>query len=104
MKTNDQHFEPGDKVMRVSHAQEMGLEVTVGAHPKTGFGVILCVLECFEADGFNWVRFVGIPCAHDEAWYARCFRCVEEIKLCVHAAERTRLPAETVHELSEIQN
>ncbi len=95
MDTNDQWFEPGDKVMRVALASLLGLPVTdLGPQRETDFGRVLCVERCWRVAGQNWVTFVGVPNGPNEAWYACCFRKVSEIKLCVSAVNRKREPNE----------
>lgn len=90
MKTNDQWFEPGDKVMQVMSTAELG-------RPTSGRGgslrgKVLCVLQCWANwRGYNVVAFVGIP-DDGRGRYAACFRRVEEIRLCVRAAERMGEP------------
>jgi hypothetical protein len=92
MNTNDQWFEPGDKVMRVSYPEDIGL-VATGYRPiETHFGKVLCVDDCWTGNGFSAVSFVGVPDPWDRGFYACCFRKVEEIKLCVRAAEKFSQP------------
>lgn len=95
MKTDDQWFEPGDKVMRVAWAEDLGICVQyVGSDPP--FGEVLCVSEVGVAPNskMNWVRFLGVPLnAPGAYWLARCFRKVEEIKLCINAVRKQGEPA-----------
>lgn len=87
---NDQWFEPGNKVMRVSCV-----------HPKTGvaaengldripYGRVFCVKSCFIGlQGLPLMMLVGVSLPpHLEGIHTHNFRKVEEIKLCVAAAKQ----------------
>lgn len=86
---DDQYFSPGDKVTRVAYADALGIQVHyTTCHPETDFGHVLCVSEFIEDNSGNRIRFVGIPLRDPtELWFACCFRKVEELKLCVRAAQ-----------------
>lgn len=90
MNTQDQWFEPGDKVCRVSEAGKLGLSWAVRHSHDTSYGRVLCVEDCWQGcDGLNRLIFVGVPRNPENAvWYACCFRRIEEIQLCVRAAEK----------------
>lgn len=92
MRTDDQWFQPGDKIMLVSHKTygEVAKDYK-GAKPK--MGVIYCVEDFFEGPQFNVVMLVGFGGWHWEGnykcgWFAGNFRKVEEIKLCVQALNK----------------
>jgi hypothetical protein len=99
MNTNDQWFQPGDKVMRVAFAAwDFGLPTEgVDYPPETEKGKVLCVAACTTHGKYNFVRFVGVV----GFYYACCFRKIEEIKLCVRAAEKFHQPATTEPETAE---
>jgi hypothetical protein len=94
MKTipNDQWFEPGDKVTRVSRAIDLGMTPppSIPRINGTGYGRILCVERCSTSTYGNLVRFVGITHYAKGGCLARCFRKVEEIRLCVEALEKAK--------------
>lgn len=95
----DYWFERGDKVMRVAYADQLGLSFQVNTRPETDFGIVLCVEKCWQGvDGMNRVTFIGV-----QMWgqcYASCFRKIEEIKLCVKAAQKVGESLEIEPELS----
>ncbi len=103
MKTNDQWFEPGDKVMRVATSSEAVGDIR--GHwwyekddaPKSGpqFGRVYCVEDFWEGPRFNVVMLVGFGGwryhgSFKVGWAASCFRKVEEIKLCVEAVKKSK--------------
>jgi hypothetical protein len=101
MRTDDQYFQPGDKVMRVALSWQIpGLKVRPDASldPRTDFGRVLCVSHCCKRPRMagNRVFFVGIEGRRRPAqgWCAACFRKVDEIKLCVAAVKRKESPVE----------
>lgn len=99
--TNDQYFQPGDKVMRVMEdAPLLALFPIKVRHPNPPeFGRVYCVERCFAGGVCNLVHLVGIW--HDttadgrpKGFPAMMFRRVEEIKLCVRAANHVLKPVE----------
>lgn len=95
MSANDQWFSPGDKVMRVATAVQLGLDPDDrSVLSATDFGKILCVSEFRERPRGNWIRFVGVNCSPTDWWFAQCFRKVEEVQLCVRAAKLFETPIE----------
>lgn len=86
---NDQYFEPGDKVMRVTAGDKLfPRDIFFGGNGLTSvpYGAVVCV-SWFEADAIaNRVAFSGI----DRVFLAACFRKVEEIKLCVNAVKSVK--------------
>jgi hypothetical protein len=98
MRTDDQYFQPGDKVMRVAYAGQFpGARVRPGStiNNLTDFGRVLCVEACWLHPRIgNRVLFVGIPPREPLAWRAACFRKVDEIKLCVAAVKHKETPIE----------
>lgn len=92
MKNDDQWFEPGDKVMRV--ADQYADTDALGGGPP--FNVVLCVARFSEDPEGNLVECVGYPILEDDEteWWdsASDFRKVEEIQLCVRAAEAMKKP------------
>lgn len=94
MKAQEQWFEPGDKVMRVAYLEDIFPDKkSCGSHPQSGFGIVLCVASCWAGeDGWNRVLFIGIATHPGKRWLAACFRRVEEIQLCIRAAEALRVP------------
>ena len=86
----DQIFNPGDKVMRVCRAGEVPNinNYIPGIIPETDFGKVLCVKECFlkKWNKYHSVFFVGLP----YKFFSPCFRKVDEIKLCVNAANKIK--------------
>jgi hypothetical protein len=96
MNTNsqDQWFEPGDKVMRVAEAHLLGFPNCSGPIARgTEFGNVLCVQSCVVLNGINRVFFVGIESHNGRPFFACCFRRVTEIQLINRA---TRRQVETV--------
>lgn len=114
MRTDDQYFEPGDKVMRV------GFELPSNAAAYNGpnqpdipqYGKVYCVEDFWEGPVHNAIMLVGFGGwrfwrGMKAGWRAAHFRRVSEIKLCVRAAEKMSLPVEFAPELAplhEIQN
>jgi hypothetical protein len=93
MNNNDQWFEPNTKVIRVARATDFGVfSTTPSPLPGTEFGKVLCVRFCHAAPLGNGVFFVGVDHISNVGCLARCFRRVEEIQLCVRAAEKFRQP------------
>jgi hypothetical protein len=93
MNTNDQWFEPGDKVVRVTTVAKSLPGVKwkpLPGGPWAPYGRVMCVSACWNDGKRNRVYFVGVPEAH--GFLAACFRKVEEIKLCVRAAEKFSQP------------
>lgn len=92
MKNDDQWFEPGDKVVRVAD-QNADTDTRDGGPP---FNVVLCVARFCEDPEGNLVECVGYPVLEDDEteWWdsASDFRKVEEIQLCVRAAEAMKNP------------
>lgn len=84
MNTNDQWFEPGDKVMRVrdSSAPE--------GNPHTPFGKVFCVEKCWALHGHNVMTLVGIDPSPYKRYSTEKFRKVEEIRLCVDALKHSK--------------
>jgi hypothetical protein len=103
VNTNDQFFQPGDKVMRVSAGE--GTPSTGGIQMESWpqYGVVYCVEDFYAGPRFNAVMLVGFSGwrYHTNGtkigWAARAFRKVEEIKLCVaaaaHAKKTEEIPA-----------
>lgn len=94
MNNNDQWFEPGDKVMRVAHdpykncprIQRRGTDLAP-------YGKVFCVSDFCASDLGNTVKFVGIANSIGSIGFAaRNFRKVEEIQLCVRAADAMKKP------------
>ncbi len=90
----DYWFEPGDKVMRVCFAQDLGFSSGLPLTPETDFGRILCVDHCEALTNSNRVWFVGIVGKGGYGWVTSCFRKVDEIRLCVKAAQKVGEPVE----------
>lgn len=89
-------FAPGDKVMRVGGCRG-GANVRRikynGAVPQ--YGVVYCVEDIYEGPLFNVIMLVGFHWHYKRngqkcGWYAGAFRKVEEIQLCVQAANRAK--------------
>lgn len=99
----DYWFEPGDKVMRVAYGPEVvKFPSWQKLPPNSEKGKVLCVHSCWqEVDGWNRVLFVGIPIVPGSGFLAACFRRVEEIKLCVKAAQKVGEPVEVEPEFSQ---
>lgn len=94
MNTNDQWFEAGDKVMRVSNWNPGGL---VDGSKEKPFGHIFCVEYSFQSCvGMNGVKFVGVQIPA----LASNFRRIEEIKLCVEAAAKMKQPKKNVEPIT----
>lgn len=94
MKTNDQWFEPGDKVMWVSVTDDPQYPV-VRWDDGLESGRVYCVSEFWTDDDRNWINLSGFDAEYSEdgcrvAWFAADFRRVEEIKLCVEAAKKIK--------------
>jgi hypothetical protein len=101
MRTDDQYFQPGDKVMRVAIVTQIpGVRVRADAalDPRTDFGRVLCVSHCCKHPRMagNRVFFIGIISERepDQGWRAACFRKVDEIKLCIAAVKHKQAPVE----------
>lgn len=92
----DYWFEPGDKVMRVAYGPEVAkFDKWLPHSSEAEKGRVLCVHACWRADnGWNYVTFVGVPITPGSGFLACCFRKVEEIKLCVKAAQKVGEPVE----------
>lgn len=92
MKNDDQWFEPGDKVMRVAH----GAPNTIPFKPNLApYGAVFCVESCFHNPKYNRnsVTFIGVVNTRQaKGFVAANFRKVEEIQLCVRAAEAMKTP------------
>ena len=88
-RNDDQWFSPGDKCMRVSNACELRLPHNDILPKGSETGKVVCVVEFKDNYPIpNFVRFAGF-----EGWfYAANFRRVEEIQLCVKAAEQMKAP------------
>lgn len=86
---NDQWFEPGDKVMRVCDVEDSGFPEGLAKSPP--YGEVLCVVDFCEQDDGNLCLFAGYPMTiyDGKEWWetAACYRKVEEIRLCVKAAQ-----------------
>lgn len=99
-RNDDQWFEIGQKVVRVS-MENYGTLPSVGVR-EAEIGPVYCVADFFEAHEMevqlNWIHLVGFPthdAEGDEIGYpAANFRRVEEIQLCVKAAEMMKKPKE----------
>jgi len=97
--SNDQWFQPGDKVMRVAGNTKNG-SIYPTNRRKPRYGEILCVEDFWEGPNYNVVMFVGFGgWAYDHrgwkvGWPASAFRKVDEIKLIVEAVEKGRIEQE----------
>ncbi len=98
MRSEDQWFKPGDKVMRVGSVSGNAFRYD---GPKPKFGAVYCVEDFYEGPSFNAVMLVGFGGwrfrpgnPYPIGWRAINFRKVEEIKLCIEAVERSKKPAE----------
>lgn len=95
---NDQYFNPGDKVMRVSRGNPFRPGFFIQAPKDALEGVVYCVSACWKSkQAWNLVDFVGFPPELDSngnqrGFIAANFRRVEEIKLCVNAVHTTKQP------------
>lgn len=90
MRKDDQWFEPGDKVMRVSNNTGGGaIKDGSGLAP---FGKVFCVVDCCGSEHGNLINFAGILLPKNHGFRAANFRKVEEIQLCVRAAEAMKTP------------
>ncbi len=87
MKTDDQWFEPGDKVMRVDNSNLPTTHFGDGS-TDAPFGKVFCVEHCQERLHFNSVTLIGV-CG---CFLAKNFRRVSEIQLCVRASKRIPAP------------
>jgi hypothetical protein len=101
MNTNDQWFEPGDKVMKVLSRDE--LSVIFPKMHRLGIKIsrrkVYCVSACWRGSKCNLVNFVGItnstmPNGQPRGFPALAFRRVSEIQLIIRASKRQ--PVETV--------
>ncbi len=99
MRTDDQYFQPGDKVMRVSSPVASGYTRpdNYGMKDMPEYGIVYCVEDFWEGPQFNVIMLVGVGGwryhgGMKVGWQARRFRKVEEIKLCVGALEHTKKP------------
>lgn len=96
MKTNDQWFQPGDKVMEVLTDEEVEAAMPLaqfGEDAPTRQGVVYCVERFKEFPWSNAVVLSGVGADRpmDERWIpAIYFRKVEEIKLCARAAKKMK--------------
>lgn len=94
MNNNDQWFEPGQKVMRVSDNLASDCTKLGLPYDSPEFGEVLCVTECWSAWDINHVSFVGYPATYDLGqkigFWTNNFRKVEEIKLCVEALKKAK--------------
>lgn len=95
---DDQWFSPGDKVMRVA-GNTSGRPLINEPHgngPK--YGVVYCVEDFIEYSNCNVVMIVGFGGWRTSinglrtGWPAASFRRVEEIRLCVEAANKVSKP------------
>lgn len=96
MRTDDQYFQPGDKVMRVRYGQTPDGFARTGNPQGPVFGKVYYVQAVLRAVcGWNAMTLVGVPTSPGKIGYL-CynFRRVEEIQLCVRAAERAKKPEE----------
>lgn len=96
MRTNDQWFQPGDKVMRVVGNGRPGIHCDAGS-PQ--MGQVYCVEAFYEGPKFNAVMLVGFGGwryvagnPYPIGWRASFFRKVDEIRLCCKAVARTSQP------------
>ena len=101
MRTDDQWFKPGDKVMRVSVAPVKPRKAVVCEKPVE-LGTVYCVSDFYEGPEFNAVMLVGFGGfrrvrgnPYPVGFEARAFRKVEEIKICVAAANHAKAPQQT---------
>jgi hypothetical protein len=96
MRTNDQYFQPGDKVMRVGDntpGARLAHELAPPPDARPKYGVVYCVEDFWEGPQRNVVMLVGFGgwtyCDGFKAgWPAASFRKVEEIKICLAAARQ----------------
>lgn len=93
MSTNDQYFQPGDKVMLVQEMLEPQWEECPNTEVR--YGEVYCVSAFWSAGGYNMIDLVGTPPAFDDygrrcGYLAMEFRKVDEIKLCVAAAQLSK--------------
>lgn len=101
MRADDFYFKAGDKVMRVCTI--VGRNQNISRVNLIKHGQIYCVEDFWEGPEFNVVMLVGCGgWGYDEigrlvGWRAACFRRVDEIKLCVAAAQRLAAPQEVTH-------
>lgn len=97
---SDQFFQQGDKVMQVLDEEGFIIQYGLGRDSaKTEKGKVYCVSEFISNLFFvcNAVRFVGVEMPSSESYFiAKCYRKVEEIKLCIKAVETIKQPNELV--------
>lgn len=98
MRTNDQWFEPGDKVMRVSSGCRNFPAITCDVGIPQ-YGQVYCVEDFWEGPIFNAVILIGFGGwryhprnGSKVGWEACAFRRVSEIKLCVEAVSKSKAP------------
>lgn len=102
MRNDDQWFRVGDKVMRVGSHRPDGNLLTnyTGGIPQ--YGQIYCVEDFWEGPQFNVVMLVGFggwridPWGRKVGWCATAFRKIDEIKLCIEAANKIKKPVEAL--------
>lgn len=99
MKSNDQYFKPGDKVM-VVNGNTGNYEKSDAPSVSPKKGIIYCVedfQEYTKKDWHNVVILVGFggwrydDYGHKVGWPAKCFRKVEEIKLCINSIKNCEI-------------
>lgn len=93
---NDQWFEPGDKVVRVCWGDSLGIDPSrINPTVEAPEGDVYCVTHFRNNGSWNeiWLAGFGEPPTED-GFFAACFRRVEELRLCVEAAERMKKPSE----------
>jgi hypothetical protein len=107
MRSNDQYFVPGDKVMRVSCGDFKGVDYA-GKYKIPGYGETFCVEDFWEGPCFNVIMLVGFggwrynPLdGTPVGWQSSAFRKVEEIKLCLSALEKKK-QKQVVHKVEPI--
>lgn len=92
MRNDDQWFEPGDKVVRVTHKNQAKIPFNPNLAP---YGKVFCVESCFYNAGLkrNNITLIGVANTWPaKGFVAANFRKVEEIQLCVRAAETMKTP------------
>jgi len=87
-------FEPGDKVMRVG-GNRPGARLFKYHGKAPSFGRVYRVEDFWEGPHYNVVMLVGFGGWRYSGemkigWYAGAFRKVEEIQLCVKAAQQMK--------------
>lgn len=90
---NDQHFEPGDKVMRVSRNNLSGRLKPAPMDAEDG--KIYAVEKVWERKGMHFMKLCGFPPHFGKNGVELGFACmnfrrVEEIQLCVQAARAAK--------------